>query len=125
MRVFSILVVLSFIPVIGITHMPRVEVYYALIATSVFFVLGSGRMIPPQTLITASVGPDNRGSFMAIKSALQQLGVASASAISGWIVVENALTNELDNYNWVGYLSIIILLIAIWLATKIKVAEGN
>ena len=124
-KVFQTLVVLSFIPVLAITHMPKVAIPYALIVTSLFFVLGSGRMIPPQTLITAAVGRENRGSFMSVKSALQQLGVALASALSGFIVVQNDVTNKLENYNWVGYLSILILIISIYLARKIRVAEGN
>jgi predicted MFS family arabinose efflux permease len=122
-RVFRALVFISIIPVIAITHMPRVAIPVALIATSIFFVVGSGRMIPPQTLITAAVGKENRGSFMAVKSALQQLGVALAAAISGMIVSLNESTGELDNYHFVGYLSIAICLFAIYLATKISVVR--
>ncbi len=124
-RVFRFLIVLSFIPVIAITHMPEVAIPVALVATSAFFVLGSGRMIPPQTLITAAVGKENRGSFMAVKSALQQLGVALASAGSGMIVFMDDATQTLRNYNLVGYISIAICLVAIYLATKIRVVEGN
>lgn len=124
-KVFRTLVLVSFIPVIAITHMPEVAIPYALIATSFFFVVGSGRMIPPQTLITAAVGTENRGSFMAVKSALQQLGVAIAAALSGYIVVLNDTTEKLENYNYVGYLSIAVCIVAIFMATKIKVAKGN
>jgi predicted MFS family arabinose efflux permease len=122
-RVFRALVFISIIPVIAITNMPKVAIPVALIATSIFFVVGSGRMIPPQTLITAAVGKENRGSFMAVKSALQQLGVALAAAISGMIVSLNESTGELDNYHFVGYLSIAICLFAVYLATKISVVR--
>jgi predicted MFS family arabinose efflux permease len=124
-RVFRTLVFISFVPVIAITHMPRVAIPLALIATSVFFVVGSGRMIPPQTLITASIGRENRGSFMAVKSALQQLGIALAAAISGMIVVLDETTQTLENYNIVGYLSIAICLLAIYLASKIYAVKEN
>ena len=124
-KVFRILMFISFVPVIAITNMPPVAIWMALIATSVFFVFGSGRMIPPQTLITASVGPDNRGSFMSIKSAVQQLSVAGASYISGYIVILDDTGETLARYDLVGYLSIAICLVALYLVTRIKVAAGN
>lgn len=124
MPVFITLMVLSFIPVIWITHMPPSPVWVALIATTFFFITGSGRMIPPQTLITAAATPRTRGSFMSIKSALQQLAIALASAISGFIVVFGE-DGTLDRYNYVGYLAVIVCIIAMILAPRIKVAQGN
>ncbi|MEM6724945.1 MAG: MFS transporter, partial [Bacteroidota bacterium] len=123
-RVFAILMVLSFVPTIWITHMPVTMVAVALIATSLFFVLGSGRMIPPQAMITAAVGPSNRGSFMSVKSALQQAAIALASVVSG-LMVTTSESEELIGYNYVGYLAIVICLIAIYLSRNLKVAAGN
>lgn len=121
---FFVVVLLSFIPVIFITHMGPTAIPLALVVTSLFFVLGSGRMIAPNTMITAAVGPETRGSFMSVKSALQQLSVALASLIAGAIVFvdENGF---LDHYYYVGYLSIGFCLLAMWLAPKLKVAKGN
>lgn len=123
-RVFPVLMIASFAPVIWITHMGSTPIWLALAATSLFFVLGSGRMIPPQALITAAAGPRSRGSFMSVKSALQQLSVALGSVISGIVVVFDA-NKELQNYEWVGYLSIVVCIVALILAPRIKVAEGN
>ena len=99
-------------------------VVIALVITSAFFVLGSGRMIAPQAMITAAVGPANRGSFMSAKSALQQLAIALAAFVSGQVVTESA-GGELLRYDWVGYLSVGVCLIALYLARRLKVAEGN
>ena len=104
--------------------MPVTTVWVALLATTFFFVVGSGRMIPPQTLITAAATPSTRGSFMSVKSAFQQFAIALAAAISGLIVSFDA-EEQLVNYNWVGYLAIIICIIALFLAPRIKVAGGN
>ncbi|MDX1477258.1 MAG: MFS transporter [Saprospiraceae bacterium] len=123
-KVFAILMVLSFIPVVWITQMGPTPVWLALVATSLFFVLGSGRMIPPQTLITAAASPRSRGSFMSIKSALQQLSVALGSGVSGFVVVFDE-NEQLANYEWVGYLSIAVCIVALFLAPRIRVAEGN
>ena len=121
---FSLIMLLSFIPVLWITHMKPTPVPIALIATSLLFILGSGRMIAPQTMITASVGPTTRGSFMSVKSALQQLAIALASIISGGIITFGE-GDSLENYNIVGYLSIILCVVALFLARKIRVATGN
>jgi len=124
LRTFFVVVVLSFIPVLFITNMGPTAIPVALIVTSLFFVLGSGRMIAPNTMITAAVGPKTRGSFMSVKSALQQLSVAMASLIAGAIVYVNE-QGQLDNYYYVGFLSIAFCLLAMWIAPKLKVASGN
>ena len=124
LRTFFVIVVLSFIPVILITHIGEVPIYLALIITSLFFVLGSGRMIAPNTMITATVGSSNRGSFMSIKSAFQQLAIAMASVVSGWIVFVDE-GGSLSNYNYVGYLSVLFCIIAMFIAPKLKVVKGN
>ncbi len=124
MPVFLTLMISSFIPVVWITNMPPSPVWLALIATTIFFITGSGRMIPPQTLITAAATPKTRGSFMSVKSALQQLAIALASAISGFIVVFGE-GGSLENYNTVGYLAIGVCILAMALAPRIRVASGN
>ena len=123
-NVFITLMLLSFIPVVFITHMNPVAIPVALIATSAFFVLGSGRMIAPQTMITASVGPETRGSFMSLRSAMVQLSIALSAFVSGQVVQENA-DQTLSGYNWVGYLSIIICIGALYIGKDLKVAKGN
>jgi len=121
---FFILMLISFVPVLWITNMQVTPIPLALIATSLFFVFGSGRMIAPQTMITATVGPKSRGSFMSVKSALQQLAVAMASLISGSIIVFGQ-GNSLLHYEQVGYLSILLCIAALFLGRKLTVAKGN
>ena len=123
-KVFILTMVLSFIPILFMTHMGARPLWQALIATSGFFIFGSGRMIPPQSLITGAVGPELRGSFMSLKSALQQLGIGLSSVVGGWIVFENE-AKQIFNYEYVGYLSIFICILALLIAPKIRVAEGN
>jgi len=123
-KLFTILMTISFIPVFILTNLPPVPVFVALIVTSVFFVLGSGRFIPPNTLITAAAGTDSRGSFMSVKSALQQLAVGLSSVLGGMIITfDDDL--KLEHYNIVGYISIATCIVGMYLIRRIKVAEGN
>lgn len=124
MKVFTIVMLLSFIPTLVITHLVVVPVAVALTFTTLFFIFGSGRMISPNTIITAAAGSKNRGSFMSVKSALQQLAIALASIISGQIVVINA-DGLYENYPIIGYLSICFALMAIFFVSRIRVAKGN
>lgn len=123
-KVFRSAMFLSFIPVLFLTNLGHVPVVVGLMATTTFFVFGSGRMIPPNTLITAAVGPEGRGSFMSVKSAMQQLAIVMASLISGVVVYIDS-DGEMKNYWLIGIISILICLSGLYLAPKLKVAKGN
>jgi len=124
MRVFVVMVLFSFIPTILITQMSFMPIAWAVCITTLFFIGGVGRMIPANTIISASAPTANRGSFMSFKSMMQQLAIAIASFISGAIVFigEDGLY---QNYEYVGYLSILICLAAIYFLNRLRVAQGN
>ena len=124
MKVFTTVLILSFIPTVLITNMKVVPLWIAISITTLFFIFASGRMISPNTIITAAAGTANRGSFMSVKSALQQLAIGLSAIISGRIVFIGE-DNLYHNYDWVGYLSIAIALFTIVLIKRIKVADGN
>jgi len=123
-KVFTIFAILTVIPLFLITNMPQIAIGWALVVTSMFFVTVGGRMIPAMTMITSTVKPQNRGSFMSINSSVQQLSASLASFIAGAIVMENA-DGKIEYYNVVGYIAISAGIIAIFIGTKLKVAEGN
>lgn len=124
MKVFTIVMVLSFIPTVIITNLKVVPLWLAISFTTMFFVFASGRMISPNTIITAAASTSNRGSFMSVKSALQQLAIGLSALISGSIVYIG--TDDLyHNYAYVGYISIAFALVTIFLLKRLKVAEGN
>jgi len=122
--VFTAVLFISFIPTIALTHMGINPVWYALIFSTMFFVFASSRMISANTLITAAVGTETRGSFMSIKSALQQLAIFVATMIGGQIVILND-KDQWQNYEYLGYISILVCLLCIPLIRRIKVAAGN
>lgn len=124
MPVFTGAILLSFIPTIAMTHMGPKPVWYAIIFTTLFFIFASSRMIPANTIITAAVGHENRGSFMSMKSALQQLAIAVSSFISGVVVFINE-EGKYSRYYILAYVSIFLCLISIYLLSKLKVAKGN
>lgn len=129
MKVFIVVMLVSFIPTIIITHLSppasgNPNIVLILVTTTMFFIFASGRMIAPNAIITASAPIKTRGSFMAMKSALQQFAIALTGVISGMIVFIGK-DGLYQNYHFVGYLSIFFGVIALYVVNKLKVAEGN
>ncbi len=123
MKVFTVVMVISFIPTMFITTMGQQPLWYGLIFTTMFFIFASSRMISPNTIITASAPTANRGSFMSIKSALQQFAIFLSAIMSGALVtIEDG---EYQNYWYVGLLSVGFGIISIFLVKRLKVAKGN
>jgi predicted MFS family arabinose efflux permease len=121
LRIFVICLVCSLVPIFLITNMPAIPFYYVLAVFGFWFVFSTGRNIPAQAMISTVVKPAQRGQFMSFNSSFQQLFTGMASVIAGLIVFEDG-TGKIHNYQWVGYLSIVIvastLLLARMLAKK-------
>jgi MFS transporter, DHA1 family, inner membrane transport protein len=107
-----------------ITNMPHIEIWMVLIVTALFFAFSGGRFIPAQAMVTATVKPETRGSFMSISSSLQQLSAGLASYVAGLIIVKQP-TGELAHYDWVGYMSITATLFCLYLVTRIRSVTGE
>lgn len=118
LRLFIFCLLCSLVPIFLITNMPAIPFYYVLVVTAVWFVFSTGRNIPAQAMITNVVSANKRGQFMSFNSSFQQLFVGLASVIAGLIVAEDG-NGKIYNYNWVGYLSIIIVASTLILANKL------
>ena len=120
--VFTTFGVLTVLPIVLITNLPPVSIFIALIVTSSFFVIVSGRMIPATTMVTSVVPPQKRGSFMSLRTAVLQMSSGTGSLIAGLIIVEGT-SGELLHYSTVGYLAIFFSLIALYFGRKLKIAD--
>jgi len=122
LRIFTLMAILALLPIFLITNMPRVPIQYALIATALFFVFASSRFIPANAMITSLVSPQQRGGFMSISSSVQQLASGFASFAAGFVITKSA-TGELQNYEYIGYASILVSIVCIFVAQKLKSVE--
>lgn len=107
--VFSACLLSSFILIGVITNLPHIAFAWVLVLFGIWFVLSTGRAVAAQAMVSNVVPPAQRGSFMSFNSSMQQLGTASASFVSGMVVI-NGTDGKLMHYNWLGYISIFILL---------------
>lgn len=129
LRVFTIFGILVMIPILIITNLPPVSLWLALIISGLFFIMANGRMVPSTTMVTSVIKPENRGSFMSIRSSVQQISSGLATLVAGSIIAEapseiNPGAKALLNYEYVGYIAIVFSIIAIIIARQLKVEKG-
>ena len=116
--VFLYSVFFSLFMVLLITRLPDIHFSLVLGFFSVWFMLATGRAITSQAMISEVVKPEQRGSFMSINGSVQQLGQGVAALIAGGIVLTDP-SGKILRYNWVGYLSVLVLLGSFFLARNL------
>lgn len=121
-RMVYILGPLSIIPIYLLTNLGAVSLPIVLLVNTTFFILISGRFIPIMAIITSSVKKEHRGAFMGINSSLQQMSMGLASVLAGAIIHYNS-AGTVENFNIVGYFSILMTVLFIYLASKVKIID--
>jgi len=118
-KIFMITGLLSLIPIYLITNMHEIPLFYVLCVTGFWFMMANGRGVASSAMISNVVPTQIRGSFMSFNSSMQQLFTGLASTIAGYIIVTEPTTHKLIHYNWVGYLSLLIIFICVLLGYKV------
>lgn len=122
-NVFTVVAILSWIPILWLTHLGKSSLWIALTCTTFFMVLVSGRLVPAFAIITACASKEVRASFMSLNSAVQQLSSGLASLLAGIIIQESENSQILYNYDIVGWIAIVFSLISIMIARTIQPKE--
>ena len=120
--VFTAAALLSIVPILLVTNLPRLPLALALAATTLFMVLVSARLVPAMAMITASAEPGERGSFLSVNSAVQQLAAGAASFLAGLIITEGP-GGELRHYDVVGALAVAATLASLVVARRLRPLE--
>ena len=117
MRIFTICVLSALPMIVMLTNMPANQNHVAvLLLFGLWFSVSSGRGVTGSAMVTDVVKPEQRGSFQSFNSSMQQLGTGLASLIAGLVVGKDAVSGNLTNYDVVGYMSIVVLLICLYIA---------
>ena len=120
-RMFTVVACASALAILTLTHLPRVPIYAAIAASAFMMCMMSGRFVPAMALLTSSVAPRLRGSFMSFNSSVQQFASGTASFGASLLIGSNA-AGELTHYGTVGILAAVATLASIWLARRIRAA---
>ena len=117
--VFRGLALLTIIPAIGITVSAPLGFYGILAISTLFFVFTSGRMIPGMAIVTSACNPPQRGTFMALNSAMQSLGMSAAAFLGGLIIARDPQGMVL-NYWGNGLVGVAASLLTVWLVGRLR-----
>lgn len=118
--IFAITSVGALFSIFAITNLSVVPFWLALLISVSFFMTASGRNVPATTLITSTVPASSRGSFMSIRVAFNEAGLAISSFIAGLLITRQP-DGSLANYEMVGYVAIVMGIVAIFLSRKLKI----
>jgi MFS transporter, DHA1 family, inner membrane transport protein len=129
LKIFTIFGSLVIIPIVVITNLVPVPIWIALVVAAIFFIFSNGRMVPSTTMETAIIKPEFRGSYMSIRSSVQQLSSGIAAFIAGLIITEqpsvfDSNAKALVNYNYVGMIAVFFSLVSLYVARKLTVATS-
>jgi len=119
-RVYRTVALLSMAPLLIQTHLVPVPLWLMIVVSTLFFILVPGRMVPAMALVTSAAQPRLRGTFLSITGATQQFASGVASYIGGLIITQDAAGHIL-RYDQVGYLAVAATLLAMALASRIRV----
>lgn len=119
MRIFTIASFFALGSIYALTNLDTESIVIALIATSSFFVVASGRNVPATTMITSVVRPENRGGFMSIRQSINEMALFASTVIAGFIITEGP-DGKLEHYEWLGYFTIVMSVLAVWAASRVR-----
>jgi predicted MFS family arabinose efflux permease len=113
-KIFKILAIASLIPLLVTTNLMPVPLWVALLNSTAFFVLISGRMIPAMAIASQVVDAKIRGTFMSLVGSVQMLASGIASVVAGAVVTIGS-DGKMEHYNLVGYGAALCGLLTFWL----------
>ena len=123
-RLFVILALISIVPILVVTHLPPLPLVWVVPLSVLFFIFVPGRFGPATALVTGSVDPRLRGSFMSFNASIQQLASGAASLVAG-LIIGRAADGTLTHYGIVGWLSVACTVACLWLVRRIRVVDGG
>jgi len=123
-RLFTILALISIGPILVVTHLPPLPLGWVVPLSVLFFVFVPGRFGPATALVTGSVEPHLRGSFMSFSASIQQLASGAAALVSG-LIIGRAADGSLTHYGTVGWLSVGCTVACLWLVRRIRVVDDG
>jgi len=121
-RVFTIVAVASIVPILLSTHLPPLSLVWVVAVSVLLFVFMPGRFGPATALVTGSVEPKLRGSFMSFNASIQQLASAIASLAAG-LIIGRAPDGTLTHLGAIGWLSVLCTIACLWLVRRIHVVD--
>jgi DHA1 family inner membrane transport protein len=121
--VYRVMALAAALVYLAVTNLPPVHFVWAMLSMALLMLCNGGRMVPAMAMITSSVEPSRRGSFLGAYSAVQHLSAGLGSTVAGKLLTTTA-TGEFIGYNHVGYVAVAATILSVWLASKLRIYEA-
>lgn len=119
LAVYRGVVPLSAAMILVLTHLPAVGIVGAAPAAAVLMATNAARMVTAMALITSSIEPRCRGSFMSLNSSVQHVASGLGTVIGG-VIIEGGMGEPLRHFETVGILAAGSTVASLWLASRIR-----
>ncbi|MFM2252121.1 MAG: hypothetical protein RJB68_458 [Pseudomonadota bacterium] len=117
-------IALAFVlPLVGLTLLGRVGMAGALLVSTLFFVCGSGRMIPGMAMVTSAANPALRGTFMTLNASVQSAAMGLAALVGGYIISRDA-AGLVQNYWLSASIGAVASVLAVFVAGRLNLHQG-
>ena len=120
-RMFTFTALLSIPFMLIITHFGRGTLLHVLPLTTLFMVMVSGRVAPGFTLVTSAVEPRHRAGFLSVNTAFQQIA-SGLAAMTAAFVLRPSPDGGILHYGTTGWIGVGVLLLSVFLASRIRKA---
>lgn len=101
------------------THLTPVPIWIIILINILMFTGSNGRLIPTMTLNTTIPEPKDRGAYLSLCAAFQQIANGLGALLSGFIIIQTTKTSPLLNFDRAGYVVVIFSLICLFLFFRI------
>ena len=118
-KVFQRLALAVTLPLMATTLSQGLPLWGLLLISTCLFAMMSGRMIPGMAMISSSVEPRLRGTFMTLNSAVQSASMGLAALVGGLIIGRDA-QGHLTLYWVAGLLGVLASGLSAWLAGRLR-----
>lgn len=118
--VFLVGTIITIIMTLIYTNLVPVPIWIIVLINIVLFTGANGRLIPAMTLNTAIPEQKDRGAYLSLCSAFQQIANGLGALVAGLIIVQQTKKSPLLHFDIVGYVVIIFSIICVFLVYKIS-----
>ena len=118
MNLFAFGTIISIGIVLIYTQLGPTPLSLVILLNVILFIGITSRIVPAQAMMTSVPKPEDRGAFMSINSAVQQLSGGIASFIAGTIVYKQA-NGEIGNYPILGIVVTCSMIIAFFMMRRL------
>ena len=119
-RLFAIASVWMMVIVVIYTNLAATPLWLVMIFNIMMMMGIMSRMVPSSALATGIPEMRDRGAYMSINSSLQQIAGGIAAAAGGMIVVQKTKISPLEHYSTLGYVTVAISAISIFMIYRVS-----